>query len=78
MIYYSLSILMLSDIREIAIIVTPQTRSQYINLLGTGEQWGISFKYIEQEKPDGIAQAYTLAKEFLGNCPSALVLGDNM
>ena len=78
MIYYSLSVLMLSDIREIAIIVTPQTRSQYINLLGTGEQWGISFKYIEQEKPDGIAQAYTLAKEFLGNCPSALVLGDNI
>jgi len=78
MIYYSLSILMLSDIREMAIIVTPQSKNQYINLLGTGEQWGIRFEYIEQEKPDGIAQAYTLAKEFLGNSPSALVLGDNI
>ncbi len=78
MIYYPLSILMLSGIKEIAVIVTPKHRSQYENLLGDGEQWGISLKFIEQSKPEGIAQAYTLAKDFLAGSPSVLILGDNI
>ena len=78
MIYYPLSILMLSGIKEIAVIVTPKHRSQYENLLGDGEQWGISLKFIEQNKPEGIAQAYTLAKDFLAGSPSVLILGDNI
>jgi glucose-1-phosphate thymidylyltransferase len=78
MIYYPLTILMLSGINEIAIIVTPQDRKQYESLLGNGEQWGVSFQYIEQLKPDGIAQAYTLTRDFLSGSPSALVLGDNI
>ena len=78
MIYYPLSLLMLSDIRDIAIIVTPKDRDQYESLLGDGDQWGINFKYIEQQKPDGIAQAYTLSKNFLSGSPSALILGDNI
>jgi glucose-1-phosphate thymidylyltransferase len=78
MIYYPLSLLMLSDIRDIAIIVTPKDRDQYESLLGDGDQWGINFKYIEQQKPDGIAQAYTLSKDFLSGSPSALILGDNI
>tara|TARA_B110001454_G_scaffold66503_1_gene64733 strand:+ start:395 stop:1267 length:873 start_codon:yes stop_codon:yes gene_type:complete len=78
MIYYPLSLLMLSDIRDIAIIVTPKDRNQYENLLGNGDQWGVNFEYIEQNKPEGIAQAYTLSKDFLSGSPSALVLGDNI
>ena len=78
MIYYPLSLLMLSDIRDIAIIVTPKDRNQYENLLGNGDQWGVNFEYIEQIKPEGIAQAYTLSKDFLSGSPSALVLGDNI
>ena len=78
MIYYPLSILMLAGIKEIAIVVTPKHRSQYENLLGDGEQWGISLKFIEQNKPEGIAQAYTLAKDFLAGSPSVLILGDNI
>tara|TARA_B110000014_G_C20108316_1_gene583272 strand:- start:1277 stop:2146 length:870 start_codon:yes stop_codon:yes gene_type:complete len=78
MIYYPLSILMLAGIKEIAVVVTPKHRSQYENLLGDGEQWGISLKFIEQNKPEGIAQAYTLAKDFLAGSPSVLILGDNI
>ncbi len=78
MIYYPLSILMLSGIREIAIIVTPKHRTQYENLLGQGDQWGLSIEFIEQNKPEGIAQAYTLSKKFLQGSPSVLVLGDNI
>ena len=78
MIYYPLSILMLSGIREIAIIVTPKHRTQYENLLGQGDQWGLSIQFIEQNKPEGIAQAYTLSKKFLQGSPSVLVLGDNI
>ena len=78
MIYYPLSILMLSGIREIAIIVTPKHRTQYENLLGHGDQWGLSIQFIEQDKPEGIAQAYTLSKEFLGGSSSVLILGDNI
>ena len=78
MIYYPLSILMLSGIREVAIIVTPKHRTQYENLLGHGDQWGLSIQFIEQDKPEGIAQAYTLSKEFLGGSSSVLILGDNI
>jgi len=78
MIYYPLSVLMLADIREIAIITTPQDQDQFKRALGDGSQWGVSFTYIKQEKPDGIAQAYLLAEDFLAGAPSALVLGDNI
>ena len=78
MIYYPLSVLMLTGIREIAIITTPQDRDQFRRLLGDGGQWGLSFTYIEQPSPDGLAQAYLLAEEFLSGAPSAMVLGDNI
>ena len=78
MIYYPLSTLMLTGIKEIAIITTPDDKDQYKNLLGDGRQWGISLTYIIQEKPEGIAQAYLLAKNFLAGAPSALILGDNI
>lgn len=78
MIYYPLSVLMLSDIREIALITTPEDQNQFQRLLGDGSQWGLSFTYIVQPSPDGLAQAYVLAEEFLDGCPSAMVLGDNI
>jgi len=78
MIFYPLSVLMLADIREIAIITTPEDADQFKRLLGDGSQWGLSFTYIEQPSPDGLAQAYLLAEEFLAGAPSALVLGDNI
>lgn len=78
MIYYPLSVLMLTEIREIAIITTPQQQPQFIDLLGDGSQWGLRFEYIVQPSPDGLAQAYILAEEFLNGCPSALILGDNI
>ncbi|WP_163849184.1 glucose-1-phosphate thymidylyltransferase RfbA [Pseudooceanicola aestuarii] len=78
MIYYPLSVLMLTGIREIAIITTPQDQEQFKRLMGDGSQWGLSFTYIEQPSPDGLAQAYLLADEFLAGAPSALVLGDNI
>jgi glucose-1-phosphate thymidylyltransferase len=78
MIYYPLSALMLAGIREIAIITTLEAQAQFQRLLGDGNQWGLSFTYIVQPSPDGIAQAYLLAEEFLNQAPSALVLGDNI
>ncbi len=78
MIYYPLSVLMLADIREIAIITTPEDQSQFQRLLGDGSQWGLRFTYIEQPSPDGLAQAYLLAAAFLDGAPSAMVLGDNI
>ncbi len=78
MIYYPLSVLMLAGIREIAIITTPHDQAQFKRTLGDGSQWGISLTYIEQPSPDGLAQAYILAEEFLDGAPSALVLGDNI
>jgi glucose-1-phosphate thymidylyltransferase len=78
MIYYPLSALMLTGIREIAIITTPEDQSQFQRLLGDGSQWGLSLHYIIQPSPDGLAQAYLLARAFLGNAPSAMVLGDNI
>tara|TARA_R110002051_G_scaffold146786_2_gene219596 strand:- start:82680 stop:83489 length:810 start_codon:yes stop_codon:yes gene_type:complete len=78
MIYYPISVLMLSGIREIAIITTPEDQQQFKRLLKDGSQWGLSFTYIVQPSPDGLAQAYILAEDFLNGAPSALVLGDNI
>ena len=77
MIYYSLSILMLSEIKEIVIISNPEFIHLYRNLINDGRQWGISIEYVEQPAPGGIAQAYLLAENFLDGCPSTLILGDN-
>ena len=78
MIYYPLSALMLAGIREIAVITTPQDQDQFRRSLGDGSQWGLSLRYIEQPSPDGLAQAYLLARDFLAGAPSAMVLGDNI
>ena len=78
MIYYPLSVLMLGGIREIAIITTPDDQAQFQRLLGDGSAWGISLTYIVQPSPDGLAQAYLLARDFLAGAPSVLVLGDNI
>lgn len=78
MIYYPLSVLMLSGVREIAIITTPEDQPQFIRALGDGSQWGVSLNYIVQPSPDGLAQAYILAKDFLAGAPSTMVLGDNI
>jgi len=78
MIYYPLSVLMLAGIREIAVITTPQDQDQFRRTLGDGGQWGLSLTYIEQPSPDGLAQAYILAQDFLAGAPSAMVLGDNI
>lgn len=78
MVYYPLSVLMLAGIREIAVITTPQDQAQFERLLGDGAQWGLRLSYIVQPSPDGLAQAYLLAEEFLDGAPSAMVLGDNI
>lgn len=78
MVYYPLSTLLLAGIREIAIISTPEHHTLFKDLLGDGKKWGCSFTYIIQPKPEGLAQAFILAKDFLGDSPAALVLGDNI
>ena len=78
MIYYPLTVLMLSGIREILIITTPEDKNQFERLLGNGRQWGISIQYKIQYRPEGIAQALILAEEFLNHSPSILILGDNI
>jgi glucose-1-phosphate thymidylyltransferase len=78
MIYYPLSVLMLGGIREIAIITTPDDQPQFQRLMGDGSQWGLSLTWIIQPSPDGLAQAYLLARDFLDGAPSAMVLGDNI
>lgn len=78
MVYYPLSVLMFAGIQEIAVITTPEDQAQFKRALGDGSQWGLSLTYIEQPSPDGLAQAYILAEDFLDGAPSAMVLGDNI
>lgn len=78
LIFYPLSVLMLAGIRDIALITTNEEKHQFERLLGNGKQWGLNFTFLSQDSPDGLAQAYIIAEEFLDGMPSTLILGDNI
>ena len=78
MIYYPLSVLMLAGIQDILIITTPHDQQSFINLLGSGQQWGLNITYKAQPNPDGLAQAFIIGEDFIGNDSVSLVLGDNI
>lgn len=78
MIYHPVSVLMLAGIKEILIISTPHDLPNFKELLGTGERFGVKFSYVEQSKPEGLAQAFILGEKFIGNDTACLILGDNI
>ncbi len=78
MVYYPLTVLMLADIRDILVITSPENQTQFKHLLGNGDKWGIKLSYKIQPQPDGLAQAFIIAEEFLSGSSSAMILGDNI